>query len=125
MIGYRTQRLPAFHARDSGLDVPIEADTPAMVAEIADAHWEMGLGGLVLANPVPADAAIPRDDIETWIGTAVREAETGGVSGKDVTPFLLSRLASLSGGRTLTANKALLIDNAGLAARISLEIGTR
>ncbi len=125
VLGYRTDRLPAFHARDSGLEVPARADDPRTVAEIADTHWEMGLAGLVLANPVPDDAAIPREAIEAWIETAVDEAAGAGVSGKDVTPFLLGRLATLSDGRTLAANKALLIDNAGLAARVAQEICTR
>lgn len=125
VLGYGTDRLPAFHARDSGLAVPTTVTDPRAIAEIADTHWELGLGGIVLANPVPQAAAIPRGEIETWIDAALAEADRSGVTGKDVTPFLLSRLAVLSGGRTLAANKTLLIDNAGLAARVALEIKTR
>jgi len=125
VLGYRTDRLPAFHARDSGLSVPMTVEDPRAAAEIADTHWELGLGGIVLANPVPADAAIPGHDIEGWIATALAEADTLGVTGKEVTPFLLSRLAALSDGRSLSANKALLIDNARLAAQVAREIKTR
>ena len=125
VLGYQTDRLPAFHARDSGLDVPTTVSDPREVAEIADTHWELGLGGVVLANPVPQDAAIPRGEIEAWIDAALAEADRAGVTGKEVTPFLLGRLAVLSSGRTLAANKALLIDNAGLAAKVALAIKTR
>ncbi len=125
VLGYGTDRLPAFHARDSGLAVPTTVADPRTAAEIADTHWELGLGGIVLANPVPTDAAIPRGEIEGWVETALSEADRSGVTGKDVTPFLLGRLAVLSGGRSLTANKALLIDNARLAALVAVEIKTR
>lgn len=119
VLGWRTAAFPAFHARDSGLGVTARVDDERAAAAAARAHWAMGLGGLVLANPVPPDAAIARETLEDWIDRALGEAARDRVAGKAVTPYLLARLAELSGGRTLLANKALLIDNARVAAAVA------
>ena len=121
VIGYGTDAFPAFHAVDSGLAVAQRADNPAAAAAIMRAHWAMGLaGGLVIANPCPADAAIPKAIIDGWVALALNAARDNGVVGHAVTPFLLADLAERSGGQTLTANVALLRANAAVAAAIAV-----
>ena len=123
VVGYRSDRFPAFHARDSGFRVYARADTPAEAAEIVAARRMLGLGGGVLiANPVPKESAIDGALLEGWIDGALAEAADHGVTGSELTPFLLERLAERSGGRTLAANKALLRCNATLAARIAVAL---
>ena len=98
--------------------VIVERHVPRDAAAVLRAHWALNPGtGLLFANPVPEAAALSRAEVEDWIATALDEAT--GIAGPEVTPFLLSRLAELSGGRTLGANVALLEDNARVAARIA------
>jgi len=121
VIGYGTDDLPAFYSRESGLKVPLRRDAAAEIAAVMDCKWELGLGGgLVIANPIPAEAEIPAEQIAAQIETALREAAGEGVQGKDVTPFLLSRLEALTGGASLEANVALVLNNARLAAEIAV-----
>ena len=123
VIGYRTDRFPAFWSRESELPVPIRLDTPGEIANLIRMKEELRLGGGVLvANPVPADDEIPVSVMAGHIEAAVREASTRGVSGKAVTPFLLSRLFEVTGGRSLATNIALVKNNAALAARLSREL---
>ena len=82
-------------------------------------HWALGLGGLLFANPIPEAAALRRADMDAWIDEALTQAETSGITGKEVTPFLLARLHELSDGRTIEANVALLEKNARVAAEIA------
>jgi pseudouridine-5'-phosphate glycosidase len=85
------------------------------------AKWEMGLNGSVLiANPIPAAYEVPAEKMETFIQQALNEANSMGISGKAVTPFLLKRIAEVTGGESLEANIALIKHNAGLAARIAV-----
>jgi pseudouridine-5'-phosphate glycosidase len=120
VIGYGCHSLPAFYCRDSGLALDVGVDGPAEAAAVMRAHWGLGLpGGLLFANPIPEAAALPRNQVEGWIEAALAEAETAGVGGKEVTPFLLDFLQQASGGRTLEANVALLENNATVAARIA------
>ncbi len=123
VIGYRTDRFPAFWSRESELPVPIRLDTPGEIANLIRMKEELRLGGGVLvANPVPADDEIPVSVMAGHIEAAVREACARGVSGKAVTPFLLSRLFEVTGGRSLATNIALVKNNAALAARLSREL---
>lgn len=119
VIGWRTNKLPAFHAIDSGIGLHLRADTAVEAANLAALHWRLGLGGLLLANPVPSEAAIDRVEMEVWIADALGQAEADGIAGKDVTPYLLAAIGRASGGRTLRANKALLLNNARLAGEIA------
>ena len=120
VVGYGCGEFPAFVCRSSGLALPARVEGPEGAADLMRAHWGFcPEGGLLIVNPVPAEAALPRAEVEGWIETALEEAAAAGVAGKDVTPFLLDRLAVLSGGRTLEANIALLEDNARVAARIA------
>ena len=77
----------------------------------------------MLAQPCPPEAAIPAGEFDGWLATAEREAKTAGVAGAKLTPFLLARLAELSGGRTLAANRALIVANARLAAEAAVALG--
>jgi len=120
ILGYQTDRMPAFHCRDSGLSADCRVNAPKEAAQIAAAHWALGLGGLLVCNPVPDHAAIASEEMEAWIAAATSQANAEGVVGGAVTPFILSRIADLSKGRSLTANKALLVDNAKLGGEISV-----
>jgi pseudouridine-5'-phosphate glycosidase len=120
VVGYQTDHFPAFYSRESGLEVSVRADSPEEIVAIAKAHWETGLQSAVLvANPVPEAESVPRSEMEPVIETAVREAHEKGIRGKEVTPFLLQRIAELTGGKSMRANLALLLNNASLAAKIA------
>lgn len=122
VLGYRTDRLPAFHSRDSGLPVDAALEGPQAAARVARAHWALGLGGLLVCNPVPEETAIPADEVAAWVDAALAAAEQDGIAGKEVTPYLLRHIASVSGGRSLAANKALLIDNARVGGEIAVAL---
>jgi pseudouridine-5'-phosphate glycosidase len=120
VIGFRTDRLPAFWSRDSGLPVDARADTPADVARLMHAKWSLGLeGGIVVANPIPERYELPRERVERAIEEALDDAQAQGVTGKAVTPFLLDRVNASTGGDSLEANVALVRNNAVVAAKIA------
>jgi pseudouridine-5'-phosphate glycosidase len=120
VIGYQTDELPAFYSRRSSLRVDARVDTAEEAAMIALTHWQMGGRGAVrVCAPAPDEFEIPSGEIEQAIEEAIGEARAEKISGKAVTPFVLSRLEKTSGGRTLAANRALLVNNARLAARIA------
>lgn len=126
VIGYQTDRFPPFYARTSDLPVDHRAESAAEIAAILAAKWALGLdGGAVIANPAPAETALPADEIESVIAQAIAEARTQGVRGKAETPFLLKRIAELTGGRSLTANIALVENNAHLGAAIAVALAGR
>ncbi len=121
VIGVGTDDLPAFYSRSCGLKAPLRRDTAEEIAAVMAAKWELGLGGgLVVANPIPAAQEIPAAEIAGHIESALAEAAAQGIAGKAVTPFLLARLEQLTGGRSLEANVALVVNNAGLAAAIAV-----
>jgi pseudouridine-5'-phosphate glycosidase len=121
VVGYGTDRFPAFYARDSGERLEHRFDSPADLAALLAAHRALGLpGGILIANPVPEADALPGAEIEAIIARAVAEAAAQGVARKDVTPFLLARIVELTGGRSLAANIALILNNARLAAQIAV-----
>ncbi|MGP9821658.1 pseudouridine-5'-phosphate glycosidase [Salinarimonas sp. NSM] len=120
VIGYRTNDLPAFWSRSSGLPAPLRLDDPAAIAALIAAKRDLALdGGVLVANPVPEAAEIPRAEIDAHIATALAEARAQRVSAKAVTPFLLGRLVALTQGRSLATNVALVKSNAVLAAEIA------
>ena len=123
VVGYGTDRFPAFWSRDSGLPAPLRLDAPSEVAALVAAQRQLGLGGGVLVtNPVPAGDEIPAGEIAGFIDTAVAEAARQGIGGKGVTPFILSRMLELTGGRSLRTNVALILNNARLAAEIAVAV---
>ncbi|MBZ4022488.1 pseudouridine-5-phosphate glycosidase [Rhodobacter sp. TJ_12] len=123
VIAFGQDELPAFWSRRSGLKAPLRADS---AAEIATAHLmraRMGLnGGQLVANPIPAEAEIPREEIVPVIEAALSDATAQGIAAKEVTPFLLARIYALTEGRSLAANIALVLNNARLASAIAREI---
>lgn len=122
VLGYRTDGLPAFYVGAPAGSVSARVETAGEAAAAFAAHVRMGGGGAVLARPCPADVAIPAADFDAWLAQAEREAS--GVSGPRVTPHLLARLAELSGGRTLAANRALIAANARLAAEVAAALAS-
>jgi pseudouridine-5'-phosphate glycosidase len=125
LIGYQTDQLPAFYVRESGLPLGQRADDPDQVAAIAHALWSTGLGGgMVLACPIPAEHALAREPMETAIAAALQAAEGAGVRGAQVTPFLLAHLARATAGESVLANRALLLNNATVAARCAVAYAT-
>jgi len=120
VVGYRTDSLPAFYARESGFGVDYRADDAATVARRLLTKRQLGLGGAMLVvNPVPAEAALEPAEIDGVIEQALEAMAVAGIAGKETTPFLLSRIAEETGGRSLAANIALIEDNAGVAAAIA------
>ena len=123
VIGYGTDEFPAFYSRTSGLAVDVRCDTPAEVAAIWRAKRGLGLpGGLLVTVPVPAEMEIPAAEIEPAIAQAVAEAEARGLRSAEVTPFLLTRIAQITGERSLRTNLALLHNNAAVAAEIAVAL---
>lgn len=122
VVGYRCDELPGFYTRDSGLAVDHRVETPAEAAALLRAHWSLGLGGVLVANPVPEGEALGRAEVDDWIARALADAAAIGIAGKGVTPFLLERLADLSGGETAKTNEALLEANARVAAEIAVAL---
>ena len=119
VLGWRTDRLPAFYAADAGLEIA-RIDDLGRVAALARSHWALGGGGLVLACPSPDPLAA--EEVEAWSAKAHERAAAAGVAGADVTPFVLAEMARLSGGRTVEANRELVLANARLAARMAAHL---
>ncbi len=119
VVGYATDEFPAFLLRSSGLPVSARVNSPAEAAALLDAHWRLGGAGVVLAQPLPAEAALDAADFDRALVRAESQARAAGVRGPALTPFLLARLAELTEGRTLRANQALIVANARLAARVA------
>lgn len=124
VVGYRTDAFPTFYVRDRTPPLPVSArvDTPGEAAALFAAHVRMGGAGAVLAQPCPAAVAIPAPEFNAWLTDAEREATAANATGAKLTPFLLARLAEMSGGRTLAANRALVVANARLAAEVALAL---
>lgn len=123
VIGLGTDTLPAFYTSSSGLPVDVRVDSPAHAARIIDAaHQLQAQHGLLITVPVPPEHALPADIAEQAIQQATAEAEAQGVHGKEITPFVLGRVAELTGGQSRHANTALLVNNARIAALIAREL---
>ncbi len=123
VIGWRTEAFPAFWSRDSGLACPLRMDSEDQVARAHRLRAALGIaGGQLVVNPIPEAAEIPSAEIAPMIDAAVAQAEAEGISGKEVTPFLLARVLDATRGRSLEANVALVENNARLAARIALAL---
>jgi len=122
VIGYQCDEIPAFWSRGgSGVAVPLRLDSAAEIASLLSHKWQAGLdGGVLVTNPIPAMDEIASAELQAAISSALMQAEKQGVSGKAVTPFLLDHIRVKTDGRSLAANKALVLHNARLAADIAL-----
>jgi pseudouridine-5'-phosphate glycosidase len=121
VVGYQTDDFPAFYSTSSGLPVSVRAESAEQVVSIAEAHWKLGLTSAILVTvPPPTEAALAHEAVEGAIETALKELHTQGIRGQGVSPYLLKRVSELTKGHSLEANLALLLNNARVAAHISL-----
>ena len=119
VAGFETDVFPLFLCRESPYRLDIRLDDTGAVARLAATHFGLGGGGIVLAVPPPAEVSVPAESLERWTATALEDARSAGLRGKALTPFLLERLEALSAGLTTKANEALVVNNAGVAARVA------
>lgn len=120
VIAYGQDDMPAFWSRESGLRAPLRMDDAAQIAASHRLRVQMGIpGGQLVGNPIPQDAEISASTLAPIIAQAQKDAEAHGISGKGVTPYLLQRIFELTDGQSLTANIALVRNNAKLAADIA------
>jgi pseudouridylate synthase len=120
VLAYRTDEFPAFFSRTSGHQAPMRVDTPDEIATIMATKWDLGIGGgIAVANPIPNADEIPAEEINSIISHAVEDMNTRGIHGKEITPFLLGRIVELTDGASLTANIALVNNNARLGAEVA------
>lgn len=125
VIGYGSDEFPAFYARSSGLAVQVRVDSPAQAARLLHIRDELGLrGGELIAVPIPEADALDPAMIDSHIDHAIRDAEAEGIHGKDLTPYLLSRLARLTDGISIKANDSLLRNNAKIGTQIAVAMAT-
>lgn len=122
VLGYQTEELPAFYTRQSGFGVDYRVESPEQLAKIFKTHNDLALnGGILVTNPIPEEYAMPKDVIDAAIDKAIAESKEQGIHGKATTPFLLARVAELTGGDSLASNIRLVYNNAALAARTAVE----
>jgi len=123
VMSYQHAQIPAFWSRDSGIDAPLVAKDIQDIVQFMNTRAALDIkGGILITNPLPEEAEIPREEMEGYIRQAITEADSAGIRGKDVTPWLLGRIVDITDGRSLHSNKALINNNAALAARIAKEV---
>ena len=122
VLGYCTDEMPAFYYAKSGVKVPIRVDSAAEAAAIFKTSLEMGYrSGILIGNPVPEADSLDQEKIESCIAEAVADAKKRGITGQQVTPFLLGRLNEITGGESLRTNIALVRNNAAVCTKIAVE----
>ncbi len=123
VLGYQTDELPAFYTRQSGFKVNERVDSPKAAARIIRAQRALDFsGGLLITNPIPQEFSLPKEMIDKVIEEALREAESRNITGKEVTPFLLAKVAEITQGQSLKANIQLVYSNVKLAAQIACQL---
>lgn len=123
VVGFGTDEFPAFFARSSGHKLDHRFDSAEDLASLIRMERKLGSrSGILIANPIPEEHALPAAEIEVRIAAAVKDAEKAGIGQKEVTPYLLRRINELTGGKSLTANIALIKNNAALAAEIAVAL---
>lgn len=123
VIGYQSGEMPAFYTRRSGYKTDCQLDTPADIAKAYYAKRQLGInGGILIVNPIPTEYALDEDYINVNIEQALDEADTLGVTGKQITPFLLDKIQRLTSGKSLAANIQLVYNNVRLACGIATEL---
>ena len=122
VLSYGSDEFPAFYSRSSGFASPMRVDSPAEIAAVMHARWDLGIaGGVSIANPVPQEQEIPADRIAGIIEQALAEMNAAGITGKETTPYLLGRIVELTDGESLRTNIALVRNNARLGAQVAVE----
>lgn len=122
VLGYGTDDFPAFYLRSSGHPVPWRVDDPAAAAAVVAAHRRHAASGVLLANPIPVEAEMDRSLHDRLLADGLELLRDKGITGSAVTPALLEHFHTASGGVSLDANEALVLDNAGVAARVAVEL---
>ena len=123
VLGYRTNELPAFYTRESGFSVDYRMESPAELAAAFHTQQQMGLrGGMLVTNPIPEEYSMPKAVIDAAIEQALAESRAQGIHGKETTPFILARVAEITGGDSLASNIKLVLNNARLAAETAAEL---
>ena len=123
VIGFRADELPAFYTARSEIELEHRVESAAELAKILREHWgELDGKGVLVANPIPAEAALDETMIGNAIAQALSDAETRGITGKRLTPYLLQRLANVTGGLSIKANKALALNDARVGAELAVEL---
>ena len=123
VAGFGCDEMPAFYSRQSGLPVDVRCDSPEEVTKLFRTQRELGIeSALLVTVPVPAAAEVPEEALSRILDQSLSDAEHSNITGRDLTPFLLTRMAALSEGATLRANISLLENNARVAARIASEL---
>lgn len=125
VLGYKTDDFPAFWTRSSGRKADRRYDSAEAIAAVIDMQLSLGLGGALVANPIPEAAALDPHEIEAHIGRAIRDADAEGIGQNALTPYLLKRIFELTQGRSLSANIALVEHNAAVAAEIAVALAAR
>jgi pseudouridine-5'-phosphate glycosidase len=122
VLGYQTDEFPAFYRRDSGLAVDLRCDSLEQLAVVVSTHFEIDPRptGVLVANPIPEDSELASDVYNDALARALEALEGEGIQGRDVTPFLLNKLDQITAGASVSANRALLENNARLAARLAV-----
>ena len=121
VVGYQTDKLPAFFSSSSDYELNTRADSPEAIARMMKISRDLELGqGMLVTNPIKKEDEIPHEEIDQIIDQAIREADEAGVKGKDTTPFLLAKIVELTDGRSLDANIKLVYNNAVLGAQIAV-----
>ena len=124
VLGLGTGEFPAFYRRSSGLKVDHRFDDLTAMAHAVRAHFTLALGtGIVIANPIPVEHELASEAYERALATALADAAAAGARGREVTPFLLDRMRTLTEGRSVFSNLALLEHNARIGARLAIELG--
>ncbi len=122
VVGYGTDQFPAFYTRNSGLTIP-RVDEIDEIVEIYKVKKRLGIpGGIVVGNPIRKDMEVPKEEVSKWIEEALSLVKKNGITGKQVTPFLLDKIKEISNGKSVAANLALLEDNARVAAKIAVRM---
>ncbi len=122
VIGYKTNDFPAFYLRKSGFFVDHNFDNEQQIAKMLKLQWQLNMGGVLIANPIPKQYEMKQSEIEGYISSALKKADELGIKGKDITPFLLKSIFEMSEGKSLIANIALVKNNAKVAAEIAIAL---
>jgi pseudouridine-5'-phosphate glycosidase len=125
VLGVRTDELPAFYTRTSGLHIEHRIESAAEAASILEAHWSLHATGVLFANPIPAEDELDHTVVERAIAEALVDAARLELRGKALTPHLLAFLSRATGGRSLAANRALALNNARFAAEVAVALADR